>query len=197
MAKEKSGRVTDQQFQKILFQELNSGSEAAHKKTTFWRLLKTDFKIDKSRAFRLHDQFYHGWSSLQQRTIEKTMIKKMAEETVDVIQTKSGKIEFYIAEVRKIESQLRGNEPFTFLVNTKIHESHNEKGVFQVPIQIQDQMRETIHAFLVETSKLSGEYVTKVAETDTEGNNIQKLDIESIPTPVLLELAKHIIPNFQ
>ncbi|SDD76969.1 hypothetical protein [Niabella drilacis] len=195
MEQRKNTRITNEQFRQRLFDLLNAGDKAAHKKTNFWRLLKTDFRIDKSRSLNLHDQFYKEWASLQQSAIEKTTIAVASEKTYDALISRDGKIDWYASEIRKMEAQLRGDQAFTFIIHTKTFNSHSPEGKFQVPIQIQNELRRMLKDYISELSKLSGEYVTKIAESNPDGEEKFKFDPDAIPIDVLLELMKHLKPQ--
>lgn len=192
MIQSNNTRLTDQQFKQKLFEKLNAGNEAAHKKTPFWRLLQTNFQIDKLRSLRLHDTYYPEWTALQTKAVEQTTIAKTIEKTNHLLQTKTGKIDWYIHEILRIEAQLRGDVNFTFLIHTKAFPSHDAAGNFQLPIQVQDLLRRTLREYISELSRLNGEYVTKIAETDGDGNDRAKFDVGKVPTEVLFELAKHL-----
>jgi len=68
-------------------------------------------------------------------------------------------------EIDIMEKQLRGDLKFNYVVGNKIMISHTGN-TFTVPIQVQNEIRQTIKSFQSEISKMEGDYsATKVEHT--------------------------------
>lgn len=193
MKQSTNNRLSDQEFKQILFQKLNEGEQSAHRKTSFFKLLQSDYKIDKSRSLRLHESYYSEWARLQEEAIERTTIAQTVQQTTNLLQTKAGKIDWYINQIHEIERQLRGDVSTTFIIHSKVYPSHDSAKRFTMPIQIQDLLRRTIKDYISELSRLQGEYVHKISQTDNEGKDVvQRLDLSKVPTELLRSLLTYI-----
>lgn len=165
-------RITNEMFKKHLFDNLNTGLPFAHQQTAFWRHLQTSYKIDKGRSATLHKRFYKQWCTLNQTVIEKELAAQTKSETRCNLETRADMIAFYEAEILRMDRQLHGDLPFTFIVNGRLMHSHN-KDVFVCPIQVQNDLRRTVLTYTTEINKLAGSYApTKIAQTDTYGNDV-------------------------
>lgn len=170
----KKQRITNQQFKQMLFDNLNAGEKRAHFATNFYQLLQTNFQIsiDKTRALALHGKHYGHWCELNQTATAKELAAQTQAATRCNLETRADMIAFYEAEINRMDRQLRGDLPFTFIVNGRLMHSHN-KDVFVCPIQVQNDLRRTVLTYTSEINKLAGSYApTKIAQTDSAGVDI-------------------------
>lgn len=156
MSKQDKVSISDAKFRDILFKECNKSNSKGHTKSNFYEHLRTSYKIEKQRALRLHDLYYQEWQNLNDKSINKQTIDN-AKEAV-----KSG-LKLKLERMMHLQSML---EP-DYMVREVAGISQGQPIWVNRPLQPKEI--QIIHA---ELSKMAGEYMpTKIAETDTSGND--------------------------
>jgi len=85
------------------------------------------------------------------------------------LKTKLERQLFYQSEIAVMEKQLRGEVEFTFVVGGTIKTSHadtKEGKKFMLPVQVQNDLRDTIKSYLAEISKMEGEYAATKTQSE-------------------------------
>ena len=103
------------------------------------------------------------------KIIAETLTEKAKKATEDVyvastteaakngLKSKFERVMFYQNEIDKMESQLRGETKFTFVLGSSIKNSHTGD-LFVLPVQVQNDIRATIKSYQTEISKIEGDY---------------------------------------
>lgn len=190
--KELKPRITDQQFKQRLLEDLNKGTQEAHKPTNFFALLQTEFSIDKRRALKLHKKIYSDWWCATTDETVREIKSTAASNAQSDLQTRQQMVDFYQKEISAMQAQLMGKSRFTFCAGNKIMNSHNGD-TFVVPLQVQISLRRVIMEYSAEICKLQGHYApTKVAATDTEGNDFDTSALSANDRAALVLMAGKI-----
>lgn len=190
---EKKPRLTNEKFRQLLYNNLNAGKDEAHRPTSFWRLLATQFAIDRQRVSRLHKRFYPKWAALAQGATEQEMKATTRAATASDLQDKQNQLLFLQEQINHMQSQLAGAVKFTFTIGGRIMHSHAPDGKFVCPVEIQNSIRRVIREFASEICKLQGHYApTKVAATDSEGRDFDTSALSANDRAALVLMAGKI-----
>jgi hypothetical protein len=162
------GHLSDAQLKSEIIKLFNNGKTG---KTDLYGKLRTKWKLGRDRYFQAYDVHYKEWAELKGKAEEQVTISTATQAAEKGLKTKLERALFLQAEIDHMEKQLRGTVEFSFAVGTKIMKSHNT-GLFMLPVQIQNEIRNTIKAFQIEISKMQGDYAPlKVAHTDSDGKD--------------------------
>jgi hypothetical protein len=123
--------------------------------------------------------------NLAEKTANDTLVAETKEAVKQGLKSKLDRVMFYQNEIDKMEAQLRGGVEFTFMQGSAIKKSHSN-GDFMLPVQIQNELRKTIHAYQTEISKIEGDYAaTKVTTpADQPFETKTTLDYSKLPAHV-------------
>ena len=156
MSKQDKVSISDAKFGDILFKECNKSNSKGHTKSNFYEHLRTSYKIEKQRALRLHDLYYQEWQNLNDKSIDEQTIDNAKESLKIGLRTK-------LERMMHLQSMLEPDYRVQEVVGIA-----NGKPIW-VDRPLQPKEIQVIHA---ELSKMAGEYMpTKIAETDTSGND--------------------------
>ena len=171
MVTKKKHRISDEKFRDILFAECNKGTDDAHLKTNFYELLSTKYSVHKARALQLHDIYYPEWAKLNQKGINEGTVTNGEAQAKKGLKSRTDRIMQLQNEIEHMESQLRGDVEFTFIVGNSIKTSHTS-GVFILPVQVQNEIRREIRAHNSEISRLEGDYAATKSDLTTNGKSL-------------------------
>ncbi len=85
MGQHKGKKISNDEFNSLLIQELQNPNSNAHLKTTFYNYLKLSHSIDKNRALKLHDRYYSEYITAKNNKLKNESIgaeKEVAKELI-------------------------------------------------------------------------------------------------------------------
>ena len=144
-------------------------------KTDLLGLLRTSYKIGRDRYFKAYDIAYIEWQETRKKA-DSIQIQANAKEALKSgLKSKIERVLFYQNEIEIMEKQLKGEVEFTFKVGNKINKSHNS-GVFMLPIDEQNKIRQVIKDYQSEISKMEGDYApTSQSITHSKAEEVKEL----------------------
>ncbi len=140
--------------------------------------LRKRFKLGRTRFFTL---FKTAQAELAQLKIEaqNRYVENSTKKAIENgLRTKSERLLFLQNEIDEMEKQLRGEVAFTWIHNSKILKSHSIDE-FNLPVQIQNELRRLIRDYQSEISKLEGEYAPAKTDITSGGEKIQQTIIKT------------------
>ena len=132
-----------------------------------WRKKENTFKSDWKVAKVKHTEYQNKANEAKEAAsieAEKDAAKNGLKSRIDRIMQLQNEIEH-------MESQLRGDVEFTFIVGNSIKTSHTS-GVFILPVQVQNEIRREIRAHNSEISRLEGDYAATKSDLTTNGKSL-------------------------
>lgn len=164
--------IPDAQLQSELIKRFESGNTD---KGNLWELLGTKYKLQKQRYYKIANKAQSEWQQAKQIAQSEQIQANEKEGLKSGVKSKIERILFYQNEIDIMEKQLRGEVKFPFIVGSKIMNSHNGE-LFMLPVQVQNEIRQTIKSYQSEISKIESDYApTKVANTTVDGKDVKQV----------------------
>lgn len=167
MAKKKKrtqekSRITDIEAKEEMFKLFDMGESG---KTNIWKLLKTRFAIQNSRAYKLYDLYHPEWSEIKNKVMTGTITKEQEERLKKEIESRYERI----ADLQNKKELL--NEQ---LIKGKVKEYYIKEGE---PKAYERDMRPAEIASLVRSHKMVSAEISRL-ENDYPANKLDHQPIE-------------------
>lgn len=164
--------ISDAQLHSELLQLFESGNTSKAKCS---EVLRSRFKLMLQRFYKRYDLAYKEWQETRKKA-DSIQIQANAKEALKTaLKSKIERVLFYQNEIETMEKQLKGEVEFTFKVGNKINKSHNS-GVFMLPIDEQNKIRQVIKDYQSEISKMEGDYApTSQSITHSKAEEVKEL----------------------
>lgn len=161
--------ISDAQLKHEIFKQFAKGNTG---KTDLYGLLRTNFKLGRDRYFNSYDVALSDWAKLKDKAEGEGIISKTIEAAKNGLKSKIEKQFEIQKEIEIIDKQIKGEVQFSFILGSKVMNSHNGDK-FMLPVQVQNDLRKRKLEYYAELNKMDGDYApAKVARTDTDGNDI-------------------------
>lgn len=166
--------ISEAQLKLELIKLFDSGQTG---KSNSYDQLRTKYKLEKQRCLKLYDIAHEEWANLKDKATNEQIQANAKESLKQGLKSKIERVLYYQNEIERCVKQLNGDLPFTYIVLSKIYNSHTN-GKYSVPIQIQNDLRQQIKSFQTEISKIEGDYAaTKNELTGKDGERLNSFDI--------------------
>lgn len=172
-------KLTDKELCIELTNLWNNGERG---KTNLYELMRTNFRIAKSRCLKFYDIIEQQAASDVLKSQSEANIQGAREAALNGIKTKNERILILQGEVDKCLNELYGGSDVKNFADFGLSR-RNIKDRLTVLEKV--KLRQTIHQLQSEISKMEGDYAPfKVAPTDPEGNSIPQnavFKVEIVP----------------
>ncbi len=156
--------------------------EAGKNYTDTFGVIRSKSKLAEStyaNYWKIANERYAAAQQQRQQVVSEVRVQIDTEAAIMGLKSKNERVLEYQAEILRMEQQLIGKIKSTFIVGNKILQSHNGD-TFMLPLQLQNELRNTIKAYRAEISKLEGDYAAIKTETEIKGGQLTPDQFETL-----------------
>lgn len=151
----KRTKLSNSQLKSEILALFNTGFTG---KTELFGIIRIKYTLARDRYFKMYDECYLGWGKTKEIADNEATVSAATESARKGLKSKLEKQINLQNEINQIDSQLSGEVISSYIVGNKVHESHDEAGNFNLPIQVQNDLRVKKLQYTAELNKMEGDY---------------------------------------